>query len=335
VIWVSIAELIWVEKYRPRRIDDIVNQDEVKERIKQFLKIGNMPHLLFHGPPGTGKTTMALAIAHELYGENWRENTLELNASDERGINTIRERVKEYARTTPMGGAPFKLVILDEADNMTSDAQQALRRMMEMYASTTRFILIANYVSRIIEPIQSRCGVFRFVPLGRDLVVGRLLEIARSEGVRVSDEALEAIWEITQGDMRKAINVLQMVAASSREITPESVYKAVGYVEPNEVLEIIKAALSGDFNGARDRLRSIMYESGVAGVDIVRLIQKSVMMGKVDLPDEAKAEIAELAADIDFRLTEGSDEEIQLSALLARFLLIGKKYGIGEQRRRR
>jgi replication factor C small subunit len=277
---------------------------------------------------------MALAIAHELYGESRRENTLELNASDERGINTIREIVKEYARTTPMGKAPFKLVILDEADNMTSDAQQALRRMMEMYATTTRFILIANYASGIIEPIQSRCGVFRFVPLGRDLVVGRLLEIASMEGLNVGKEALETIWEITQGDMRKAINILQIVAASSREVTPEAVYRAVGYVEPGEVVEVIRAALGGDVVKARDKLRSIMYEDGVAGVDIVRLIQRNVLMGKVDLPEEAKAEVAELAAEIDFRLTEGSDEEIQLSALLARLSLIGRKYGLATEQRR-
>ncbi len=190
----SIAELIWVEKYRPSRIDDIIDQEEVKDRVRQFLKAGNMPHMLFYGPPGTGKTTMALAIAHELYGDAWRENVLELNASDERGITTIRERVKEFARTAPMGKAPYKLIILDEADNMTSDAQQALRRMMEMYANITRFILIANYVSRIIDPIQSRCAMFRFSPLPRDAVLGRLRDIASREGVKVTDEALEAIW---------------------------------------------------------------------------------------------------------------------------------------------
>ena len=182
----SISELFWFEKYRPRTFDEIVDQEEVKSAVQALLKSGDLPHLLFYGPPGTGKTTLALVIARELYGEKWRENTLELNASDERGISTIRERVKEFARTAPMGGkAPFKLIILDEADNMTTDAQQALRRIMEQYAGTARFILLANYVSRIIEPIQSRCAVFRFNPLPAKYVIRRLREIAENEGVKV------------------------------------------------------------------------------------------------------------------------------------------------------
>ncbi|WP_069807422.1 replication factor C small subunit [Vulcanisaeta thermophila] len=327
----SVSELIWVEKYRPSRIDDIIDQEEVKERIKQFLKSGNMPHLLFYGPPGTGKTTMALAIAHELYGDAWRENVLELNASDERGITTIRERVKEFARTAPMGKAPFKMIILDEADNMTSDAQQALRRMMEMYAGITRFVLIANYVSRIIDPIQSRCAMFRFSPLPKDAVLARLREIAGREGVKITNEALEAIWDVSQGDMRKAINTLQAAAATSREITPEVVYKTVGYIEPRELVELVNTALSGDFIKAREKLRSIMYESGASGTEILRAIQRNILSGGIKVPEEAKVEIAELAADIDFRLTEGSDEEIQLSAFLARLMMIGRKYGMAAE----
>ncbi|MGC8606433.1 MAG: replication factor C small subunit [Vulcanisaeta sp.] len=323
-----MAELIWVEKYRPSRIDDIIDQEEVKERVKQLLKTGNMPHMLFYGPPGTGKTTMALAIARELYGDAWRENVLELNASDERGITTIRERVKEFARTAPMGKAPYKLIILDEADNMTSDAQQALRRMMEMYANVTRFILIANYVSRIIDPIQSRCAMFRFSPLPKDAVLGRLRDIASREGVKVTDEALEAIWDISQGDMRKAINTLQAATATAREITPEVVYKTVGYIEPKDIFDLVNIALNGDFIRARDKLRTLMYEHGVSGTEILRVIQRQIMSGAINVPDEAKVEIAETAADIDYRLTEGSDEEIQLSAFLARLMLIGKKYGL-------
>jgi replication factor C small subunit len=324
----SIAELIWVEKYRPTRIDDIIDQDHVKARIKELLTLKDLPHLLFFGPPGVGKTTMALAIARELYGDAWRENVLELNASDERGITTIRERVKEFARTAPMGKVPFKLVILDEADNMTSDAQQALRRIMEMYTSSVRFILLANYLSGIIEPIQSRCALFRFAPLPRDAVIARLREIASREGVKVTEEALEAIWEISQGDMRKAINTLQAAAATAKEITPDVVYKTVGYIEPREIIELVNTAFSGDFVKARDKLRALMYERGASGVEILRAIQRRILSGDIQVPDEAKVEIAEAAADIDYRLTEGSDEEIQLSAFLARLMLIGKKYGL-------
>ncbi len=324
----SLETLLWVEKYRPRRIDDIIDQEEVKKRIREFLKSGNLPHLLFYGPPGVGKTTMALAIAYELYEEHWRENVLELNASDERGISVIRERVKEFARTAPMGKAPFKLIILDEADNMTSDAQQALRRLMEMYAANARFILIANYVSRIIEPIQSRCAMFRFSPLPKDAVFRRLREIASNEGVEVTDDGLEAIWEISQGDMRKAINILQAASALSRKITAEVVYKTLGYIEPKEVLDIAAAAFSGNILKAREKLRQVMYEYGVSGKDILRIIQREVLKGTIEMPDEAKTELLELAADIDYRLTEGADEEIQLMAFLSRLMIIGKKYGV-------
>ena len=227
-----------------------------------------------------------------------------------------------------MGKAPYKLIILDEADNMTSDAQQALRRMMEMYANVTRFILIANFVSRIIDPIQSRCAMFRFSPLPKDSVLARLREIASKEGVKISDDALEAIWDVSQGDMRRAINTLQAAAATAKEITPEVVYKTVGFIEPKDIIDLVNTAFSGDFIKARDKLRALMYEHGVSGTEILRAIQRQIMSGALSISDEAKVEIAEIAADIDFRLTEGSDEEIQLSAFLARLMLIGKKYGL-------
>jgi len=310
---------LWVEKYRPRRIDDIVNQDHVKRRIKEMLSTGNMPHLLFHGPPGTGKTTMALAIAHELYGENWRENTLELNASDERGINTIRERVKEYAKTLPTVKAPFKLIILDEADNMTSDAQQALRRMMEMYSSTVRFILLANYLSGIIEPIQSRCGVFRFVPLGRDLVVGRLLEIARSEGVRVSDEALEAIWEITQGDMRKAINALQLAASLGSSIDVETVYRALGKVSPSIIRSIVVEAIMGSFTKGVMEVRKLI-DDGADPLDLIKSIHRELISftSPLKVQEELKPRLAYIVSEAHYRLLVGSDGFLQVVGLLAK-----------------
>jgi len=272
--------------------------------------------------------TMALAIAYELYGDAWRENVLELNASDERGISVIRERVKEFARTAPMGKAPFKLVILDEADNMTSDAQQALRRLMEMYASNTRFILIANYVSRIIDPIQSRCAMFRFSPLPKDAALAKLREIAQKEGIEVTEDGLEAIWEISQGDMRKAINTLQAAAAVSKKITADVVYRTVGYVEPREILELISTLVHSGFLKARDKLRQIMYEYGVSGKDILKIFQRELMKGTIETTDEGKIELMELASDIDYRLTEGCDEEIQMLAFLSKLQVVAKKYGL-------
>lgn len=318
---------LWTEKYRPRTLDDIVDQEEIVSRLKEFVKEKNVPHLLFVGQPGTGKTTAALCLAHDLYGEHWRDNTLELNASDERGIDVIRTRIKDYARTIPLGEVPFKLIILDEADNMTSDAQQALRRTMELFSRSTRFVLIANYASKIIEPIQSRCAVFRFQPLPKEAAKDRLRYIAQNERVKVTEEALEAIWVESEGDLRKAINILQAAAALRKEVTEEVVYEVLGKISPKEVREIIRLAIAGKFLEARDRLRSYMYSYGLSGVDVLKMMHKELLSSKLDLniDEYTRAELLDLIGEINFRLVEGSDDEIQLNALLAKFALIGSK----------
>ena len=188
---------MWTEKYRPKTFDEIRGQRDIVERVKKLVKSGNMPHLLFAGPAGVGKTTLALVIAHELYGSSWRENFLELNASDERGIDVIRDKVKNFARTKAIGDVPFKIIYLDEADALTRDAQQALRRIMENYTATCRFILACNYSSKIIEPIQSRCTVFRFKPLPKEELIKLLEEIAKKEGLKIDKEALEALYIVS------------------------------------------------------------------------------------------------------------------------------------------
>ena len=322
----SAFEILWVEKYRPRSLDDIVNQEEVVGRLKQFVKEKNMPHLLFAGPPGTGKTTAAHALAHDLFGENYRQYVLELNASDERGINVIREKVKEFARSRTPPGIPFKIILLDEADNMTADAQQALRRLMELYTASTRFILIANYPSKIIDPIQSRCAFFRFTPLKKEDVVERLRYIAENENVDYDLEALETIYEISEGDMRKAINILQAASALGK-VTVEAVFKVVGMARPKEVREMIKAALGGDFTSAREMLRKLMIEYGLSGSDVVKQIHREIFSGELKIPEEARVLIADYLGEIHFRLVEGSDDDIQLSAFLAWLALIGRKMG--------
>jgi len=316
---------LWVEKYRPRVLDEIVDQKEAVERLKQFVKARNIPHLLFVGPPGTGKTTAALCLVYELYGEDWRRYVLELNASDERGIQTIRERVKDYARTMSMGDVPFKVIILDECDAMTPDAQWSLRRIMEMFWRTTRFMLIANYGSKIIEPIQSRCAIFRFSPLSKDDVVGRVRYIAEKEGVKLTDDGVEAVWEVSGGDLRRAINTLQAAAAMGGVVDERAVYRVVGRATPREVREMVEKALAGRFLEAREALYKLILEYGLSGPDIVRQVHAEIFNLKI--PEEAKAELANIVGEIDHRLVDGANDDIQLSSLLAQLVKFGRSLG--------
>src|SRR5213082_3282753 len=199
---------IWVEKYRPKTLDEVVGQDEIVERLKAYAKEGNLPHLLFAGPAGTGKTTSAMALARDMFGESWRQNYYELNSSDERGIETVRTKVKEIARLAPFGGTSFKIIFLDEADNLTADAQAAMRRTMETYSKTSRFILSANYSSRLIEPIQSRTAVFRFRPLKPEAIREYVSRIAKAEKLKITDEGMEALVYVAEGEFLRARKVL-------------------------------------------------------------------------------------------------------------------------------
>lgn len=313
---------IWTEKYRPRKLSEIVGQDEIVERLSSYVRSGNLPHLMFAGPAGTGKTTSALALAKEMYGESWRDNFIELNASDERGIDVVRGKIKEFARTAPIGGAAFKIIFLDEADALTSDAQAALRRTMERYSRNCRFVLSCNYSSKIIEPIQSRCAIFRFRPLKSEAIKEFLVAISEKEAVEVDDDALDAIVHVGEGDMRKSVNSLQVAATIGKRVTIEVVYQATGNARPDEVVDMVETALSGDFLGARSKLDDMMITYGLSGEDIIRQIHRSFY--DLTIPDREKIRLIDRTGEIEFRIVEGSNERIQLEALLAYLALVGK-----------
>ena len=319
-------EDVWVEKYRPKKLDDIVGQEEIVERLKSYVRAKSMPHLLFAGPAGTGKTTSAIALARELFGDNWRMSFHELNASDERGINVVRTKIKEYARTAAPNDVGFKIIFLDEADALTPDAQAALRRTMEKYSRTCRFILSCNYSSKIIEPIQSRCAIFRFKPLPAEAIKRRLKQIAESEGKSVEDNALEAIVYVSNGDMRRAINILQMSAAISDKIDEDTVYKATGLAKREDVENLVKTALKGNFMDARNMLQKLLVEFGLSGEDIIKQIHR--ILYELNIDDRLKVELIDRTGEIEFRMVEGANERIQLDALLAYFTLAGKRGNI-------
>ena len=315
-------EEIWIEKYRPTNLSEVVGQSSVTDRLKNYVKERSMPHLLFAGPAGIGKTTSALALAREMFGELWKHNLHELNASDERGIDVVRGKIKEFARTAPLGEDGFKIIFLDEADALTGAAQAALRRTMERYARTCRFIMSCNFSSKIIDPIQSRCAVFRFKPIKAEDLEKYLKFVASKEELKITGEGYQAITYLAQGDLRRAINGLQMAAAAKKEITPDVVYQAVAAARPDEVKEALELALDGNYSGARERLDTLQITYGLAGEDVIRQMHRSVR--DLDISDIVKVQMIEKLAEADFRLSEGANSRIQIEAVVANFAILGR-----------
>jgi len=315
---------IWIEKYRPKTLDDVAGQQAIIERLKAYAKTKKVPHLIFAGPAGTGKTTSVLALAREVFGEEtWKQNFHELNASDERGIGIVRGKIKDFARTAPIGEASFKIIFLDEADSLTTDAQSALRRTIEKYTHNCRFILSANYSSKIIEPIQSRCAVFRFKPIREDDIKKYIRKIASKEKLEITPDGLETLIFIARGDMRKAVNVLQVGASLNKKITAELLYETSATARPEDVKALINIALGGNFMAARNQLYDLLIKYGLSGEDIIRQMHRVIF--DLTIPDEKKVQLIEKTGETEFRLVEGSNEHIQLESLLAQFVLAGKK----------
>lgn len=313
---------IWTEKYRPSKFEDMAGQQEIIKRVKSLVQAMNIPHLLFAGPAGTGKSTLALIIVKELFGQKWKENYLELNASDERGIDVVRQKVKDFARTKAIENIPFKVIFLDEADALTKEAQQALRRTMENYSNTCRFILSCNYSSRIIDPIQSRCVIFRFKLLEKKDIGKIAKKIADGEKLNLKDDVFDVLYEAAEGDCRRAINIMQATAAISPDVNAEMVKMISSSAKPADIKVVLDYALAGDFINARDKLLDVMLKESVSGTEVIKAIQREIW--NLQIEPSIKVRLTEKTGETEFRMIEGSDEFVQLQALLASFVLAGR-----------
>jgi len=310
----SVSEIMWVEKYRPRKISEIVGQKEIIGSLTSLLKNqAEMPHLLFSGSAGVGKTTTAMCISREILGDRWKDYTLELNASDERGIGMVREKVKKFSRFAGLDTEiPFKIIILDEADEMTSDAQTALRRIIEDTAKFCRFILIANNISKIIPPIQSRCATFKFTQIDQKETVNHLKKILKQEKIKADDKGLVEITEYTNGDLRHSINLLQAVS-STGDISTTTVKATAGLTKTNDVSDVLKLSTSGKIHDARNKMIELIKVYGMSESDFLKYINQSLF---AENPKNLE-EMSEIIAKYDYRILSGANPEIQLTAMLA------------------
>ena len=318
-----MVSTIWTEKYRPQTFDEVKGQVEIVDKVRAFVSSGSMPHLMFSGPAGVGKTTLALVIAKQLFGESWRQNVLELNASDERGIDVVRVKVKDFARTRAIGDVPFKVIYLDECDALTKEAQQALRRTMENYTKTCRFILSCNFSSKIIDPIQSRCAIFRFKPLPKEEIFKVIDKIVSEEGLMLGEGVKDALFDVTAGDCRRLENVMQSCAVIKKDIDAELVYSMASAAKPKEIKELLQIAAKGDFIASRKKLLDLMLNYGLSGLDVIKQVQKEIW--NLELDDRKKVKLVDKCGEVEFRMVEGSDEYVQLESFLAFVTMVGEE----------
>jgi replication factor C subunit 3/5 len=327
------STLPWVEKFRPSTLDGVVAHEDILDTLKHLMATNNLPHLLFYGPPGTGKTTTVKACATHLFGKDRvKGNVLELNASDDRGIDVVRNQIKEFSSTTsifsmrPAVGAQdartatVKLVVLDEADQMSNDAQAALRRVIEKYTKNVRFVIICNHINKLIPALQSRCTRFRFGPVKKAQMMPRLREIMTSEGIEFNDEGLSAALKLSNGDMRRCLNMLQATTLSLGAVTEENIYVSTGNPTPQDVRTMTEIMFQADFSSAWASVKELVEVKGYSVVDIVRELYPTII--RLDLPMDCKAFVLAKLADMEYNLSAGTSESTALAGVLGAMQLV-------------
>ena len=314
---------ILIEKYRPNKLDEIIGQDVIVKKLKRYVEMKNMPNLLFAGSAGVSKTTAAMCIAKEMYGNEWQLNFKELNASDTRGIDVIRDDVKDYAAVSSIGDVSFKIILLDEADSLTKDAMSALRRTMEKYSSSCRFILTCNYSSKIIEPISSRTSVFRFKKIKSEDIMKICKNVCDQEKIKIDSEALEAIAYISEGDARKAIGILDTarLTTENNTITIKDIYEISSYIEPKLIIDIIKKALSKEFFASLTIIENLTMD-GISAEDILKQLMTRTL--ELNVPDKRiNVELVDIIGETDWRISEGANELIMFKWMIAKMVKLG------------
>jgi replication factor C subunit 2/4 len=323
----------WVDKYRPKKISQIIGHDEVKKVLVKTIKNGNLPHLLFYGPSGTGKTSTVLALVNELYGpEKVKSKVLELNASDENGINVVRDKIIKFATfvvgsSDPKYPSPsFKIIILDEADAMTSEAQTALKKVMESTCDVTRFVFICNYENRIIDPIKSRCASFKFSPIPEKLILNKLKNISKNEKINVKDDVLQIITKICQGDARRSVNTLQNIKyIPKKNITKDDIYNITSYVSEDHFKGVWDKCLKNDIINL-SKLATDITNTGYPMNFILNYLSEKTLSSKMN--DNSKSKILLMIGKVERMINDGSDNYIQLLTTLSYINSVNRKLDV-------